>query len=1219
MPGPQALLSNLHNALRDRPIAASVVRPVTHSAYPLTSAVRQGLGRVEIGGGYTGQSDSSLDIRIVTGAGTTPRVSEPVYIGPGSHRVEEVSADIGVSEQTVTLTLLDAGTDDRAAAVAFYGVTLRAKTPGAGGDNLHLTVDATNGAGEAWAGSLGPITRTPSNASVLDAIPAGTRRLVGSGYNFGGRDLTATGELHPDNPRIQFGTDPQVYRQYRAVESGEVVWYFGQETAREIEAGTLVYTLSGAYCVTLTDGVATERYSDVITLFDLLVELLASDLVEVDGIVLEDRTPTGMASDELPLRTSPTVLRTWGTGSDYATQGGQDLSITPVGSAPTETVTFSCIANEIVGRERWSARGTVSGSLGTLTTGLLATLGPYRSLIPVQTPEAAVVADGEVSFTQHRFGAETPEAEQYPILCEPLDYLLGANATSKTLTFTYTKRPSNLCDCSTVTLEGGPNAQCLGIEVETSTVTSLATGHAARLADLTTRQRAFLDTNRSIGANGELATARLDQQLATSAYNILRDGLTQLYTNADTVLEYPAWTAATAINRGEIREPTTRNGYLYRWVPTGEVNTASTGGTEPTWPTTVDPTGAAPGSTVPDNGGDWVCVALTPEKQWDALLSQVYVTDLAVLEGSSTSTVTTPGIAQSPNKAWQSLTTFNAFDRVPGGEHVYGVQVPGSSSDQEPSWGAKYVNDGSIVWERLDPTETTTSQSNGLDDINTQEKATTPYGISGEVETYVEGYKAAIAELLSWAGIDPGKLEAGGGSSTGVAASPCWSDPGDDYYWEVQDDDGLDYLPYFTNRGWHSARAIKNPETGQFAAQSSQEVWLGIRIACEQTLEAGDEFRVRIGNVNVEKAYQPGDTLRFDVVGGESLYLQGGQSGSNQTRWGVTGSVAGRLTDYVNLLGSEADYNLHGLHFTLYRTGRARTLGEQIRWSVELGQWQYSTDGGNSWSALAEIPASGAVAVTDGLTAEFIRGPAPSFVDGDLYSWQVRQPHAPDHLLAPGDQRLRLPDSSPVTYTITLLGTALVEVIALALHTLPSDCTVTATLRDGGAGVLWTGTLAWSQGPMLVWLDTPVTPVTLELTVTNAPGAWIGWLWAGRPFQTTYGCSDAYLSPAYLMGGQTDGRQLFFGAGQIGEFSWDRTLSLSDLQGLFQVMEHSKRHNNEPLLAVVDDNHLDEVAVVRIAADRTQVNTFEQNWRADRDGSQWAYSLRLPFAPVYSR
>ena len=58
-----------------------------------------------------------------------------------------------------------------------------------------------------------------------------------------------------------------------------------------------------------------------------------------------------------------------------------------------------------------------------------------------------------------------------------------------------------------------------------------------------------------------------------------------------------AWAASAAIASGAKRRPTTTNNRIYQAGGAG-----TTGGTEPTWPTTI-------GATVTDNGITWTCLA----------------------------------------------------------------------------------------------------------------------------------------------------------------------------------------------------------------------------------------------------------------------------------------------------------------------------------------------------------------------------------------------------------------------------------------------------------------------------------------------------------------------------------------------------------------------------------------------------------------------------------
>lgn len=67
----------------------------------------------------------------------------------------------------------------------------------------------------------------------------------------------------------------------------------------------------------------------------------------------------------------------------------------------------------------------------------------------------------------------------------------------------------------------------------------------------------------------------------------------------------PTWAASTAYDAGDIVRPTTGNGFLYRAQAAG-----TSGGAEPTWPTTV-------GDEVADSGVTWTNVGVAIV-QWDA-------------------------------------------------------------------------------------------------------------------------------------------------------------------------------------------------------------------------------------------------------------------------------------------------------------------------------------------------------------------------------------------------------------------------------------------------------------------------------------------------------------------------------------------------------------------------------------------------------------------------
>lgn len=112
-----------------------------------------------------------------------------------------------------------------------------------------------------------------------------------------------------------------------------------------------------------------------------------------------------------------------------------------------------------------------------------------------------------------------------------------------------------------------------------------------------------------IGPDGStlLLPSRLDASIPSPDYHVaLRGGQTgygsfiDQSSNANdatinTALFPPAWTASTALALGVYKSPTTLNGNLYRVTTAG-----TTGGTQPTWPTTI-------GGTVVDGTVTWTC------------------------------------------------------------------------------------------------------------------------------------------------------------------------------------------------------------------------------------------------------------------------------------------------------------------------------------------------------------------------------------------------------------------------------------------------------------------------------------------------------------------------------------------------------------------------------------------------------------------------------------
>ena len=357
MPSVQRFLSGRHNLARTAALAASSVR--ASRAIERVAAQRSGGGRVRLAGDYTGHEAADVQVRI-SAAGGVPRASVPQFVGVGNGQLTVAAVDAGAPLQSITLTLADLGVATAHAVLDVREVQLRARAPGAVGNSIRLSVEPR-------------LVRTPTAWALLADWPAGTAVQTGPQWDFGGLPLNAQQELDAASPRIQFGSDPQVYRPWRRFKDG--AWQFGLSPAleRNVPAGTPVLAVTGGYVVTVTDGVASETFGDVDaaqpaieSFHDLLLALADSALVEVAGVVAADRTVGGQAAIDVPLRTQAWLLAL---GGKVALAG---VAVPP--GAPTQAVTLRCINDDVVGAERWSVAGDVSGTLPVATTGV-----PYVS------------------------------------------------------------------------------------------------------------------------------------------------------------------------------------------------------------------------------------------------------------------------------------------------------------------------------------------------------------------------------------------------------------------------------------------------------------------------------------------------------------------------------------------------------------------------------------------------------------------------------------------------------------------------------------------------------------------------------------------------------------------------------------------------------------------------------------------------------------------------
>ncbi len=525
----QRILARINNAARSATVSASSVLPAARQIFQ-QQTTRDGNGAVVLSGDYEGAADATFEVEIRTPSTGAELATTPVFSGAGNGTLEDLSVDPGTAAQDITVTLVDLGTATSAAQLTIYGdILLRAKTAGSGGNALVLTVAPNLVLSASAVGAL-------STALEKDAQDWTDQR-----GDFGAVPLLPDGTIPATAPRIVFGGDlSRVYRHYKRWDGDQ--WRYGvsPKLAAAYPEGSTVYTVTGDYSVTVTDGVTPETYASITTLYSLTTALAASTLVEVVGAVGNNAKPNSIAAIDLPIRTSAFALPIIASDPDRM-PGLTDVSV--AASSPTETITLECTKNSPVGAETWAVRSKAAGTaLADAVTGALYTdSASIQFRIPV-IPRVESPVSGVMAITARSFPRDTGDTTGVPAIC--LDRpQLGASASSKTLRLVWTARPAADCDCSEATVSGGPSSKCLGIDIEGAVdMGALVAGYQSRLETLYAWRAGFVSANTEITVAGELRSAQLDLQLADTATTKLAECLADIFGDSDS----PASGALTA-------------------------------------------------------------------------------------------------------------------------------------------------------------------------------------------------------------------------------------------------------------------------------------------------------------------------------------------------------------------------------------------------------------------------------------------------------------------------------------------------------------------------------------------------------------------------------------------------------------------------------------------------------------------------------------------------
>lgn len=505
-------IANHRNLIRERTVNGATTR-ASDAIFP-TSINREGNGRISLTGSYTGQDSATFDVEIRPAGGASTRLSQPVFAGAGNGSLDGLSVAPGTPSQAVTVTLVDLGTETTAAEAVIYGdILLRAKTPGAGGNAISVTVAPSLALSASPVGAL-------SAALAKDA-----QEWADQKHDFGAIPLAPDGTVPATAPRLVFGGNAsRVYRHYKRWDGEQ--WQYGvsPKLAADFAAGSTVHTVSGTYAVTVTDGATPEIYPGLTTLYDFLLALNASALVEVAGAVGKDLKPGGMAAIDLPLRTAAFALPVIASAPERMPEL---QGLTVAAGAPTETVTVECIANAPIGAEVWAVKSKVAGALANAVTGTRYAAPHVAFTVPV-IPRTGHPVSGTIQITAEKYAnADTEKGSPAVCLYRPV---LGARAANKTLNLVWTKRPADDCDCEDATVTGGPERACLGVNIEgEGSAMAIPAWYQTRLETLYGWRADFVAANTAVTAAGELRAAQLDIELCDLATGELAECLADLH------------------------------------------------------------------------------------------------------------------------------------------------------------------------------------------------------------------------------------------------------------------------------------------------------------------------------------------------------------------------------------------------------------------------------------------------------------------------------------------------------------------------------------------------------------------------------------------------------------------------------------------------------------------------------------------------------------------
>lgn len=1198
------IIANHTNAVRQAVITASAQRPSTDVRLLLDD--RAGGGRVGVSGSYTGAADTDIDVEIVSGTGGALTSSTPLINGVGNGQLAIESIDPAALPETLTFSLLHAGDPADPAVLEFAGTTLAARTPGAAGNAISVTVTRD-------------LVATSGQYSTLDPITAGSADFDGPEWDWGQPPATDSG-IPASALRVQFEGFPTVHRSWKTWESGRFIYRIDPAPAWDIPADTRILSVTGDYPLTISDGVVDEVYV-AITVHDFLAAVSSrSELVDVVGVVAQDRAPGGMAITDIPLRTDAHTLPVKLSVRSSLVRGLDAVSVAP--TAPTENITIEHVGRGAGGADVWSVRGSVSGNLAQAQTGIPYADGPVQFTVP------AIVVPGA---QRARISAvvslvDREEGEGIPAVCfKPLR--LGLLASDKSVTYTYRKRPPADCVC-----EQMPalklSAKCLGLDTG-GTEMALDAEYQTRLQELYEWRAEFLTSNVGFetgAGNGILRADAVDIELADDVTSELAVGLSEIYQNAaargqwDTYfaaiqtalssyngldgvggvygITAAPWQPLATVSAGQYLRPTAAAGLLIYVTASGVLSD-----TEPDWGSETNPV----------TDGTATLELLAP--YWEA--SQVVTEGKIIQPGngyryratnSDTTDTTEPywpegaGTVTDGGVVWERVTSAGAAIVVPGAFQV----VKFGGKELHEGW---FVQTGAIIQDGVYLKALsgygTTAQDAGLalDGFAALSLSALNARRNGDASSFVQTVGARMDHVRTIAGIVPKS------SASTAAGDGCWRDYPEEAYWWV--DESGEYLPAFNNRPYVSAS-----RDAEGAIYSTKEFGFGIVTPCVDRLKEGDRFTVTIrGTVNAY-TYTEGDKFTLPVIAAQALAFTGGTDGDPTQTWTVRGTLSNALPDWLFNPSAPAPYDdaAAPVVASLAPGGIPFEQGDTIRVALEGGVLRWRRDGG-AWT-LGDLFGA-AHDLGDGLALTATAGAAPSFIAGD--AWQFRA------LATYGVSRVRQPrvgqafafDADGAVLDIDFGAVVPMEAVLLALHTLPATAALDISGGDTDTSD-WSVTPAVRPGAILSQLPSGTTARYLRVAIFGTvSGASLGWVWAGVGWQPSVGATDITIARQYgiARGAGLNPSGLYRGRGNGGRWAWDvsagSALLDSNIDELMTLVDHVVEQGLEPVCITPDIRDPARASIAILDADEISLGEHN-NWQ----GAARAVSVELPFKAV---